>query len=109
MKHLIELVGKVISSEYYAASIEHGQFNNSDHESYAIIREEFEESQNEVHLTAESLSQFWSCVKLDADDSAKLQSLKCLEHRATLAACELIQVAAMARKAMLTIHERRQD
>lgn len=107
MEHLMELVKSVISTEYSVAALEHGAVNNSDHESYAIILEEFEEHYDEVSKAADTLQKFWELVKVDECDEAKLEMLKALDYRATLAACEIIQVAAMARKAMVTIHERR--
>lgn len=108
MKHLIELVDKVIATEYSVAALEHGRINHSDHESCAIIAEEFEESKEEISDVVDSFEHFWKHVRTDADDAHKMNDLKCLEYHAMLAACELIQVAAMARKAKLTIEDRRQ-
>lgn len=106
MDDLMKLVNSVINTEYYSAALKHGRLNHSDHESYAIIDEEFEESTDEMTLVSQSLNQFWKNIRNDADDAHKLNDLRCLEYHAMLAACEFIQVAAMARKAMLTIHER---
>lgn len=107
MQILMELVKNLISTEYTMASLDHGRTNNSDHESYAIILEELEEHYDEVSKAADILGKFWELVKADECDEAKLEMLKALDYRATLAACEIIQVAATARKAMITIHERR--
>lgn len=106
MKHLMDMVNNVIAAECSIAALEHGSVNNSDHESYAIILEECEEASEEVNLIAECLEHFWNKVRVDAEDNYKLNDLKCLEHHAMLAACEFVQVAAMARKAMFTIHEK---
>lgn len=104
----MKLVDNVINSEYYSAALDHGRINHSDHESYAIIKEEFDEHMDEVVRTSLCLEEFWKLVKADGCDDAKLESLKELDRKAMLAACEIIQVAAMARKAMLTIDERSQ-
>lgn len=106
MKHLIGLVKNVITTEYSVAALEHGRVNNSDHESFGIMLEEAQEASQEVGLVTTALENFWNKVKMDSDDSLKLEDLKSLECHAMLAACEFIQVAAMARKATLTIRER---
>ena len=108
MTHLIELVDKIIVTEGSIAALEHGRVNHSDHESCAIIAEEIEEHRAEVSCVVECFEEFWSLVRNDGCDQAKLQSLKGLSDKAMLAACEIIQVAAMARKAMLTIQERKE-
>lgn len=107
MQHLIEMVNMVITAERNNAALDHGRLNHSDHESYAIIMEEFEESADEFNLAAQSLDGLWTHIKMDSHDSLKLETLKNLERHAMLAACEFIQVAAMAQKAMLTIQERK--
>lgn len=106
MDELIQLVDKIIAGEYYRAALEHGRINHSDHQSYAVSLEEFEEALFEVECTATALDRFWTLVKTDAHNAAKLESLDALNRKAMLAACELIQVAATARKAALTIRER---
>ena len=106
MKQLIEQVNGCVLDEYGRASTKFGRVNNSDHESYAIMLEECEESEQELEAVRSFLRQFWTYVRADDRDIAKLQSLKSVEHHAVLAACELIQVAAMAHKASMTIYRR---
>ena len=106
MEKLLEEVSVSVENEYARASTKFGATNHSDHESYAVLAEEYEEALVEVKSTGYELANFWSLVKSDNGDSDKLNCLKDLERRATLAACELIQVAAMARKANATVSDR---
>ena len=107
MKELINEVSVLVQKEYDRASDQFGPTNNSDHESYAIILEELEEATVESLVCKDDLQEFWALTKnKDSQDRDKLQSLDTLRVGALLAACEFIQVAAMAHKAKRTIMER---
>lgn len=109
MEKLIEEVKECVECEYDRAGAKFGFVNHSDHESYAIILEEFQEAETEVALVNTHLSQFWDAVKLNDDDQSKFdkfERLMKIERNAVLGACELIQVAAMAKKAAMTICQR---
>ena len=103
MEELISEVLNCVSNEYGRASAKFGPTNNSDHESYAIMLEEFEESQDEMHHLKDEMTAFWNSIKLNSSDKVKLYECNTMERTAILAACEMIQVAAMARKAAITI------
>lgn len=106
MEKLIEAVKSEIDNEYARASEKNGLVNNSDHQSYGVILEEFEEMIEETHFMAEALNEFWTLAKDKcAQDSDKVVALDRLQTHAMLAACEAIQVAAMAHKAKLTIQQ----
>ena len=109
MEKLIEEVKECVEREYGRAGAKFGLVNHSDHESYAIILEEFQEAETEVALVNTHLSQFWDSVKLNDDDQSKFDKfdkLMKIERNAVLGACELIQVAAMAEKAAMTMCQR---
>ena len=106
MKELIEEVRDLVQFEYQRAAVKFGTKNNSDHESYAILLEEREESQFECKGVDLCLSLFWDMCKENASDDKKIETCYRLQNRAILAACELIQVAAMAAKAAITIESR---
>lgn len=106
MDKLISEVKELVEKEYGRASAKFGPTNNSDHESYAILLEEREEAQAECEAVDELLKHFWSQVKRNASDDDKLKVCNKLETYAMLAACELIQVAAMAKKAAMTVGDR---
>ena len=106
MENLMEEVKECVEHEYSRASDNYGPTNHSDHESCAIILEEFEEARSELNALSGELDSFWQAVKANDDNDAKQVLLKVIYMRAMLGACELIQVAAMAHKAMVTIQSR---
>ena len=108
MDKLIEDVRGLVDQEYSRAAAKFGATNNSDHESYAVLLEELEEAQAEVADVHFQLQHFWELTKANDSDLCKYSRLLELERRALLAACELIQVTAMAKKASTTVWIRRE-
>lgn len=107
MTELINSINTLIDQELVRACGQWGSVNASDHESYAVCLEELEEATAEVRLCISALHEFWEDVKdKKGTDSNKITHLKGVRSAATLAACEFIQVAAMADKAMATIKDR---
>ena len=104
MVKLIDEVKECIESEYGRAGAQYGLVHHSDHESYAVLLEELQEAEDEVRFCGSALEKFWELVKQDCKaDAFKVNSLDLVYTKALLGACELIQVAAMAKKASLTI------
>ena len=107
MEKLIKSVQAIKEEEYGRATEKFGAVNNSDHESFAVLFEEMQESFEEVKNTDGAIQQFWQMVKnKEAGDQDKQSVLTAVENSAIFAACEFIQVAAMAYKAKRTIQER---
>jgi len=107
MEKLIKSVQDIEREEYDRASEKFGAVNNSDHESFAVLFEEMQESLDEVKNTDANIQQFWQMVKSkDSGDQDKQSVLTAIENSAIFAACEFIQVAAMAYKANKTIQQR---
>lgn len=106
MNELIDEARQLVEAEYGRAGAKFGLTNNSDHESCAVLLEEREEAQEQIDRLDKSLASFWKMVKGDIDDDEKLHALKYLEIEALYAACELLQVAAMAKKAAITVCDR---
>lgn len=106
MDRLIAEVKELVEAEYGRASAKFGCTNNSDHESYAVLLEETEEARDESAAVSDLLNYFWGQVKCNAPDQEKFKICKKLEMSAMLAACEFIQVAAMAKKAAMTVGDR---
>lgn len=106
MQKLIAEVTECVEREYGRASAKFGPINNSDHESYAILLEELDESKDEIFHVEGHLNALWDYVKRNQHDVVKVQECVNIERTAILAACELIQVAAMAKKAGITICNR---
>lgn len=99
MDELILGVRSMVGDEYGRAAAEHGAAAHSPHEGYALIKEEVEEAEADMEALTQRLDHFWNCVKGD-DTRWYPHYLKQIRMTAVLGACELIQVAAMAEKAL---------
>ena len=106
MEELIKSVVCAECEEYDRASVKFGAVNNSDHESYAVLREEADEAVDVLEDVDNLTEAFFEMVKKNEEDEMKLDILNVIKHRAEEAAAESIQVAAMARKAIETIERR---
>lgn len=106
MDKLMKQVGQFVEEEYGRAGARFGLTNNSDHESYAVILEELQEAEQELAESKKALQDFWHCTKHNFSDSDKIIQLEHLYNRAFWGACEMIQVAAMAKKAFMTVCDR---
>ena len=106
MEELIKSVVCAECEEYGRASVKFGAVNNSDHESYAVLREEADEAVDVLEEVDNLTEAFFEMVKNNEEDKVKLDILNVIKHRAEEAASESIQAAAMARKAIETIQWR---
>lgn len=106
MDKLIAEVTELVEREYGRAGAKFGLTNHSDHESYAIILEELQEAKADIDAFEREMSMFWSMVKANDDDHYKYARLLQMQSKALFGACEMIQVAAMAKKAALTVCDR---
>lgn len=106
MEELIKSVVCAECEEYGRASVKFGVVNNSDHESYAILREEADEAIDALVEVDDLTNVFFEMVKNNEEDKVKLDILNVIKNRAEEAAAESIQAAAMARKAIETIQRR---
>lgn len=96
MTKLKKTVDQLVQSELDLASEQHGERFHSAHEAYAVIREEQDEASQEFQDLRDFLWKFWEEVKANRDGKIELHDI---EELAINAACECIQVAAMAQKA----------
>lgn len=72
---------------------------SSDHEAYAVILEELEESEENVKEMKYWLDTIWQCIRKNGDIK---QFVEILKRSALETAAEAIQIAAMCDKAMMT-------
>ncbi|CZT57851.1 hypothetical protein BN3661_02198 [Eubacteriaceae bacterium CHKCI005] len=98
MQDLVNEITDCIEREYRRAAEKHGERHSSPHEAYAVILEEFEEAMEDIVAVRSALDNMWNATK---DNKKTLASVSTLETAATMAAAELVQVAAMAKKAGL--------
>lgn len=96
MKELKEAVEVLMREEYERAEKRFGEKFHSPHEAYAVIKEEAEEAQNEMRYILGQMEAYWIRIK---ENMITDGSLEVIEKTALNAACECIQVAAMAYKA----------
>lgn len=106
VKQLMKEVQGVIEAEYGRAGAKFGLANNSDHESYAVLLEEFQEAQEDMTVLSRRMDDFWLMVKNNESDDEKFLLLKQMEIISEEFAAEAIQVAAMVKKAAITVVDR---
>lgn len=96
MKKLLIEVGELTDKEYARANEQYPAFA-SDHEGYAVIEEEVDETREAVAFIREACGRMKQDVR--ANDSEKVRKVAGgIYEAAEAAAAEAIQVAAMAQK-----------
>ncbi len=101
MYQLIQEVTGLVDEEFHRAAAVHGAAAHSPHEGYALIKEEYEEAQEQMAALNQQIDHYWAEVRADETEYHP-QYLDAIKRAAILGACELIQVAAMADKALAT-------
>lgn len=97
MTKLLSRIKANVDAELKEARKNNGLYFNSSHEGFGVIAEELEEAREEASDTINSFEPMVRAIR--KNDKGVLDNLLVsLENHATLAACEFIQVAAMARK-----------
>ena len=89
-----EDVGKLVEKELEVANERFPQFH-SEHEGWAVMQEEAEELREECDSIELAMEQLWHRIR---DNLPTATHAALIEQFAIAAACEAIQVAAMARK-----------
>lgn len=98
------MIEKLINDELRAANKKFPLFS-SWHEAYALILEEVEEANNEADVMCNLyLDRLWHDIKAKASSEAdRLEDVGILRGHAVRAIEELIQVAAMCDKAVISL------
>lgn len=97
MKRLLAEMRKTVENELLRAQTGFGTHYHSPHEGYGVLTEELFEAKQEV----ERLTKTANVLLYDLHENNNQSMIDCLdiiEEYATLAACEYVQVAAVARK-----------
>jgi len=102
MTDLIKDVQLSVKKELARAAEKFGAKNNSDHESYAVILEEYEEARCAFDAFEWNLRSYWCGVKANTATKSQLQQCRRIAEEA---AAEMIQVAAMCLKAEATVRD----
>lgn len=101
MKPLCAAIEAAGEKELARAALKFGAANNSPHESYAVIKEEREEAQDEAAVFDFHLTAFWDAVK-NNNTNGQAVHLSMMKAAARNAAAEWTQAYAMCLKAQAT-------
>ena len=102
MKKLVEAVQQLVEEEYKRAASEYGPVHASQHEAFAVMREEFQEAVEELNTVGEGIEEhYWHNARKD-DRQANIGVAEGIKAHAVYAACECIQTAAMALKSQIS-------
>lgn len=89
-----------IKKEAVAAQLKNGDFHSA-HELYAVLLEELDELKDEVEVCDRQESILWYIIRANSEGDERFQeTLKNIVLRATNAAVEACQVAAVAKRYM---------
>lgn len=83
-------------------AVEKWGLNHSNHESFAVIREEIDETESALQAVEYLAGRVWELTKQNATPNALREVYNNLYKESINLACEVIQVAAMARKGILS-------
>lgn len=97
MKKLHGEITEIMHKEYSRASAAYGAKFVSEFEAYAVIKEEIEESSEELTALTQIFEDFWKEIKSGTVCREKLEKMR--NHAINLA-CEASQVAAMMHKTL---------
>ena len=98
MKELLNEVEQAVENELARANKQHPLFNSL-HQSYGILAEEIAEAKEAFEETERMFDRFFMCVRKD-DYSSANDYLAYIKKNAIDCAAEMVQVAAMAQKAI---------
>ena len=98
MQELIDKVQELVAFELARANTIHPPRFNSMHEAYAVILEEIEEAEEAIKKVEWKKVLAWDCIKEDIDPTGFFEQMEVI---AINAAAEIIQTAAMCRKARM--------
>lgn len=74
-----------------------GEFYSSPHEAYAILKEEIEETKDNLSLVEKRLEDIWQNIK-DNDDEELVANILTLKSYALLTVFEAVQICAVSEK-----------
>lgn len=83
-----------------------GKAYASNHEAYAVLKEEVEEAGEDLDTIKYSLDTFWDLIKVNANKDCTEQSIKDLKDAAYSMAKESIQVVAVCYKILTTLKKK---
>lgn len=104
MEKLRREIRESTNREYVRACNEWGDTFASAHEGYGVIAEELQEATDEETRVMTSMAELLSAIRTGGPEEIE-NVCERINRTARLAACEFVQVAAMARKLVHTLHK----
>ena len=92
-----EFIEKLAEIELAEANIIHEEKFNSWHEAYAVLKEEIEETQDEIARVVKLADELWYAIKKDNLENA-VHYTKAIKITTRVAIQEAVQVVAMCKK-----------
>lgn len=92
-------IDELATIELRSANEKHPKYFASQHETYAVLKEELEETRQELDRAMAGLDILWEQVKLDVNIEDALIDLKKILY---LMIAEAVQVYAMCEKGLIT-------
>lgn len=102
LDHIMPIVKSCVGIELQYAQKENGAVFHSPHEGFGVLFEETYEAKMECEKADKRMDNLLLCIHRN-NDKGIINNAEMLENAAINAACEYIQVAAMARKMQLTM------
>lgn len=105
-EEIIAGISELVNQERELGDKKHFKITHSDHESYAVILEEYEEVKEELQDFTDFMADFWKTVRNDNKEPEKLWALKDMSKSCYNLIYEAIQLAGVVEKAADSICER---
>lgn len=93
-----KIIETAINSEKENAIENYGPTYNSDHEGYAVLKEEIEEADCDLKYIQDRLCDLWNGIKINDYPKYKQESIKSIVKEAKNLAMEACQIAAVGQK-----------
>lgn len=97
MDHLSPGVDALVELEHKTIVQKYGEGYHSDHEAYAVLKEEIEEAHEQLVCVETHLDNIWEAIREDGHQFIGKNVLR-IEHYAKQLAAEAVQVAAVCRR-----------
>lgn len=94
------LISQAVENEYKKMCSTYGDKYHTEHEGYAVLKEEIEEAEEEVKIINDFFSRLWINIKKNEHFVCELKGIK---GRAELLAHEAFQVSAVCQKFLNTL------
>lgn len=100
---LEECIRQGIQAETDEAKLTFGETYSSNHEAYAVLKEEVEEAEEKIDEMNHNLNWFWSCIRHGESKPDFIGTIERMQKAAENLAMEACQIAAVCNKILYKI------